>query len=218
MAGTITLAMMRETLYAAVVSDALDALGYPRQSPRVPLRPYCSDQLLVGRCKTTLWADMYHVDPSPYELELLAVDSCRPDDVMICAASGSMQSALWGELLSTASRNTGCIGAIVDGAVRDVQKMRRMGFPVFARGTSVYDSQNRNRVIDVDVAVEIDGVRFHPGDLVFADIDGVVVVPQAVEQEAIQRAWDKVHAENRTRDAIRDGMLATEAYRRFGVL
>jgi 4-hydroxy-4-methyl-2-oxoglutarate aldolase len=176
------------------------------------------EQLLVGRCKTTLWADMYHKDPRPYELELQAVDSCQPDDVMICAGSGSLQSALWGELLSTASRNTGCVGAIVDGAVRDVAKIREMQFPVFARGTSVYDSQDRQRVIDLDVPVEIDGVVFRPGDLVFADMDGVVVVPREVEEQAIQRAWDKVHAENRTRDAIRQGLKATEAYKKYGVL
>jgi regulator of RNase E activity RraA len=218
MTDRISLTMMRESLYAAVVSDALDVLGFRRQSPRVSLRPYGGEQLLVGRCKTTLWADMYHQDPRPYELELLAVDGCQPDDVMICAAGGSVHSALWGELLSTASRNTGCIGAIVDGAVRDVAKIRQLSFPVFARGTSVYDSQNRQRVIDLDVPVEIDGVCFSPGDLVFADLDGVVVVPRAVEQEAIQRAWDKVHAENRTRDAIRGGMKAADAYKKYGVL
>lgn len=218
MADRISLSQMRESLYSAVVSDALDAMGYRHQSPRVQLVPYSGDQLLVGRCKTTLWADMFHKDPRPYELELMAVDSCRPDDVLICAAGGSMHSALWGELLSTASRNTGCIGAIVDGAVRDVAKIRQMQFPVFARGTSVYDSQDRQRVIDLDVPVEIAGVRFCSGDLVFADLDGVVVVPQAIEEEAIQRAWDKVHAENRTRDAIRGGLKAAEAYKKYGVL
>jgi regulator of RNase E activity RraA len=93
-----------------------------------------------------------------------------------------------------------------------------MGFACFARGTSIYDSQNRQRVIDIDVAVEIDGVRFAPGDLVFADGDGVVVVPREVEQEAIARAWAKVHAENVTRDAIRAGMKAVAAYRKYGVL
>lgn len=218
MPETITFAMMRESLFSAVVCDALDSLGLCRQSPRVSLRQYGSEQLLVGRCKTTLWSEMYHPDPRPYELELKAVDSCHPDDVIICAAGGSMHSALWGELLSTASRNMGCIGAVVDGAVRDVARMRAMGFHVFARGTSVYDSQNRQRVVDMDVPVEIDGVMFCPGDLVFADGDGVVVVPQAVEQEAVQRAWNKVHAEDRTREAIRGGMKATDAYRRYGVL
>lgn len=214
----ITLPMMRECLYAAVVSDALDSLGFPHQSPRLQIRPYTTSQILIGRCKTTLWADMAHEDPRPYDLELRAVDSCKPDDVLISAAGGSMRSGIWGELLSTAARNSGCSGAIVDGAIRDVAKIREMGFPVFARGTCVYDSQNRQRVIDLDVPVEIDGVRFCPGDLVFADEDGVVVVPQKVETEAIRRAWNKVHAENVTRDAIRGGMKALAAYERFGVL
>lgn len=218
MTTEITLPMMRESLYVAVVADALDSLGFRNQSPRVPLTPYTSQSLLVGRCKTTLWSDMYHTVENSYELELAAVDSCQADDVMICAANGSMYSALWGELLSTSSRNSGCIGAIVDGAIRDVARMREMEFPIFARGTSVYDSQNRQRVSDVDIPVEIAGVRFSAGDLVFADLDGIVVVPQEVEHEAIQRAWDKVHAENRVRDAIREGMKATDAYNRFGVL
>lgn len=214
----ITLEMMRESLYSAVVSDALDGLGYRRQSPRVPLPPLTVDRVLVGRCKTTQWVDMAQEDPRPYELELQAVDGCRPDDVLIAAAGGSSRSGIWGELLSTASRNRGCVGAIVDGAVRDLQKMRRMEFPVFARGTSVYDSLHRQRVVEVDVPVEIDGVRFEPGALVIADCDGVVVVPPEVEREAIQAAWEKIHAENETRDAIRGGMKVTDAYRRYGVL
>lgn len=221
MAGTpveITLSMMRESLYSAVVCDALDGLGHTRQSPRVSLRPMTSDRLLVGRCRTTLWTEMSHVDPRPYELELRAVDACQADDVLIAAAGGSLRSGIWGELLSTAASNRGCVGAIVDGAVRDVMKMRQMGFACFARGTCVYDSQNRQRVVDMDVPVEIDGVLFAPGDLVFADLDGVVVVPQAVEKDAIRRAWEKVHAENITRDAIRGGMLAEQAYQKYGVL
>src|SRR5689334_17172447 len=172
---TITLAQMREKLYSAVVCDALDRLGLARQSPRVPIRPLTVQGVLVGRCKTTLWAEMGHVDERPYELELKAVDTCRPDDVLIAAAGGSSRSGLWGELLSTAARKSGCVGAIVDGAVRDVLKMTAMGFAVFARGTSPYDSRHRNRVIDVDVPVEIDGVVFSPGDLVIADVDGIVV-------------------------------------------
>ena len=158
----ITLPMMRELLYSAVVCDALDGLGFRNQSPRVQLRPFTTDAMLVGRCKTTLWTDMFHEDPSPYELELKAVDSCNPDDVLIAAAGGSVHSGVWGELLSTAARNSGCVGAIVDGAVRDVSKMRQMQFPVFARGTCIYDSQNRQRVVDLDVPVEIDRVQFSP--------------------------------------------------------
>jgi 4-hydroxy-4-methyl-2-oxoglutarate aldolase len=214
----ITLPMMRSALYSAVVSDALDSLGYRHQSPRLSLPPMTSGRLLVGRCKTTLWVDMAHSDPRPYELELQAVDGCQPDDVLIAAAGGSMRSGIWGELLTTAARNTGCVGAIVDGAIRDVGKIRELDFPVFARGVCVYDSLHRQRVVDVDVTVELDGVTLAPGELVFADEDGIVVVPQAVEAETIRRAWDKVHAENQVRDAIRGGLKAQAAFAKYGVL
>jgi regulator of RNase E activity RraA len=209
---------MREHLSTALVCDALDAEGLRQQSPRVQLRQLTGTGLLVGRCRTTLWADMAYADPRPYELELRAVDACQPDEVLIAACAGSTRSAIWGELLSTAARNGGCVGAIVDGLVRDVRRMREMGFAVYALGTSPYDSLNRQRVIDLDVAVEIAGVAFHPGDLVFADEDGVVVVPRQVEAGVLQRAWDKAHAENVTRDAIRGGMKALAAYEKYGVL
>lgn len=161
---------------------------------------------------------MAHPDPEPYRLELAAVDSCRPDDVLVCAAAGSNRSGIWGELLTTASRNTGCVGVIVDGAVRDVAKMKAMGFPVFARGMNPYDSRDRQRVIDIDIPIELDGIRICPGDLIAADIDGIVIVPRAVEAEVVLTAWKKAHAENQVRDAIRHGMSATTAFETFGVL
>lgn len=214
----ITLQQMRDCLYAAVVSDALDGLSLTRQSPAVRLERLSGQGVLVGRCRTSLWADMDHEDPEPYALELRAVDACQQDDVLIAAAGGSMRSGIWGELLTTAVLARGCVGAIIDGAVRDLRQIRELQFPVYARGTCVYDSLNRQRVIDLDVPVEIGGVRFSPGDLVVADVDGIVVVPQASEAEAVQRAWAKVHDENEVRDAIRGGMSATEAFQRYGVL
>jgi regulator of RNase E activity RraA len=210
--------MVRQALYVAVVCDALDAMGLTHQSPRVQIPPVTGCALLAGRCKTTLWEDIDFEDPDSYARELQAVDSCRPDDVLIAAAAGSMRSGIWGELLSTAARNSGCVGAIVDGAVRDVAKMTEMDFLVFARGSCPYDSMNRQRVKAIDVPVEIDGVSFRPGDLVIADRDGLVVVPRDAESEALKRAWDKVHDENVMREAIHDGMKATDAYAKYGVL
>ena len=215
----ITLEMMRANLSVPLLCDALDAAGLTHQSPRVALLPVTlPDVILIGRCRTTLWADMAHVDPEPYKLELAAVDACRPDDVLVCAAAGSMRSGIWGELLSTAARNAGCVGVVVDGAVRDVAQMRNMKFPVFARGRCPYDSRDRQRVIDFNVPIEIDGVVICPGDLIAADQDGIVIVPQAVEESVVRAAWNKVHAENQVRDAIRSGMSATVAFETFGVL
>ncbi len=216
---TITLEMMRANLSVPLLCDALDAAGLTHQSPRVALLPVTlPDAILIGRCRTTLWADMAHVDPEPYKLELAAVDACRQDDVLVCAAAGSMRSGIWGELLSTAARNAGCVGVVVDGAVRDVAQMRNMKFPVFARGRCPYDSRDRQRVIDFNVKIEIDGVVICPGDLIAADQDGIVIVPQAVEESVVRAAWNKVHAENQVRDAICGGMSATVAFETFGVL
>jgi regulator of RNase E activity RraA len=211
-------AALRGGLYTAVVADVLDALGFRRQAAACPLVSQSGHGLLVGRAKTTLWEEIDGIDPKPYELELAAVDQCRADDVLVAAAGGSMRSGIWGELLSTAARNAGCAGAIVDGAVRDVAKMNDLGFRVFARGTCPLDSMHRQRVAAVDVAVEIGGVAISAGDLVFADLDGVVVVPRQVEAEALAKAWEKVTAENRVRDEIRAGSKAGEVFRKYGVL
>lgn len=219
----VTLDMARNELSVPLLCDALDSFGLRHQSPRLPFSHQTAPvglavPMLVGYCKTTLWVEMAHVDPQPYELELAAVDSCKPDDVIICAAGGSFRSGIWGELLSTAARNMGCKGVLVDGAVRDVSKMRDMGFDVVALGTSPYDSKDRQRVVDYDVTIEIGGVRVEPGDLVAADEDGVVFVPKAWIERVLAAAWDKVLAENRVRDAIRSGMTATKAFETFGVL
>ena len=216
--ASYSLKEIEENLYVAVISDALDALGYPNQSPEGEFSIQVGKSRLAGRCKTTLWSDMYHKDPNPYELELKAVDDCMPGDVFIAAAAGSTRSGIWGELLSTAAKNRGCVGALVDGCIRDIAKIRDMGFTVFAKGKRVYDSQNRQRVVDIDVPVEIGGVRFCSGDLVVCDEDGVVVVPQKVERAVLTNATQKVYAENTSREAIKKGMKATEVYKKYGIL
>lgn len=214
----LTLEEIRRHLYSAVICDALDAIGLTEQSPRVDFAVRRIGKPLVGRCHTTLWEDTAQADPRPYELELSAVDHCTPDCVFIAAAGGSMRSGVWGELLTTAARRRGCVGAIVDGAVRDIARIREMDFGLVARGTTPYDSKNRQRVIDADVPVKIGGVVFNPGDLVLADEDGMVVIPRSIEQDVLSAAWEKVHSENEVREAIAQGMSAVEAYDRFGVL
>ena len=210
---------MRQSLFTAVVCDALDELGYRNQAPNLQLPCFTGVQeLLVGRSKTTQWEDMDYEVPNPYELELKAVDECQEDHVFVASTGNSIRSAIWGELLTTAAINRGCVGAIIDGAVRDIHKISKMNFPVYAQGSSPYDSQNRQHVIAIDTQVEIGGVPIQSGDLIFADQDGIVVVPQEIEAQAIKAAFAKVSGENRTRDAIRDGMSATEAYERYGIL
>ncbi len=216
--GSDDFAWMRHTLYCAVVADVLDGLGLRNQVPDVALAHLCGHPVLAGRAKTLAWEDIFAEDSRPYELELKAVDECQLDDVLVSAAAGSMRSGIWGELLSTAARHRGCAGALVDGAVRDVGKMHAMNFTVFARGACPRDSLHRQRVTAIDVPVRLGGVTILPGDLIVADSDGMVVVPSAVEVEVLAKARDKVAAENHTRDEIRQGMKATDVFRKYGVL
>jgi 4-hydroxy-4-methyl-2-oxoglutarate aldolase len=204
-------------LSTALVLDALDAQGLPRQAlPNIP--PRTVQRVMVGQAKPLLWVDFAYDDPDTYALELAAVDSIARHDLVVCATADSRRSGIWGELLTTAAMQRGAAGIVTDGAVRDLARMDAMGFPVFARHLSPYDSMNRQKVVAFDVAVEIDGVAIAPGDIVIADRDGIAVVPQAVEALVLKLALEKARAEDGFRDAVKGGMSLTEAYARFKVL
>ena len=156
---------------------------------------------------------------NPYEVEIALVDDLKADEVIVLACNGpSDRIAPWGELLSTAAEARGAAGCITDGLVRDVRQIREMGFPVFHGGIGPLDTKGRARMVERDVPVECAGVAIDPGDIVFGDIDGVVVVPQAHEAAVIDKARAKVLGENNTRDALRKGESLAVVFRRFGIL
>ena len=212
-------ATIKQMLYTPVVSDTLDRLGYTRQAMRHDIRPLHADFVVVGRARTLLWMATYEVVASnPYVNEIRAIDSLRPGDVAVHSTDHSGTIAPWGELLSTAATMRGAAGTIVDGFVRDVRQIIAMPFPTFARGIMPLDSWGRGYVADVDVKVACGGVLVAPGDLVFGDYDGIVVIPSAVEDEVLARAAEKVTGENRSREELLQGRLLSEVYERYGVL
>ncbi|MFF2888802.1 RraA family protein [Paenibacillus sp. NPDC057967] len=209
---------MESLLYAAVISDTLDELGYRNQVMRENINPIVNDWVVAGRAKTILSVDVHYVPEDPYAKEIEAVDSVKPNEVVIGCTNESKQNGLWGELLSTASKMRGARGAIVDGLIRDTKKIEELDFPVFATGTKPVDSQGRGLVIDYDIPVLCGGVMVHPGDVIFGDRDGVVVIPQALVDDVFKRAMDKVTRENHTRDELLEGRTLREVYDKYGVL
>src|ERR1022692_836953 len=187
-------------LYTAVISDSLDELGYRNQAFREFIRPLSPNDRFAGWARTFAYADIYHIPPDPYAMEIEALDSILTGEVVVASTAGSLQTAPWGELLSTAARARGARGAVIDGLVRDVRKIEALGFPVFASGIKTVDSKGRGIVVDYNVPVDCGGVLVSPGDLVFADYDGVIVIPAEVLPEAMRLATDKVTRENHTRD------------------
>ncbi len=210
--------LVQDKLYTAVLADIMDSLGYRQQIMRHDLRPLYADATLVGRAATMLTADVYQVSREPYKLELVLLDDLKLGEVVVCATRGSTRAALWGELLSTHTRAKGGRGALIDGLARDAQKMIQMRFPVFALGLSPADSRGRIEVIAIRVPVEVGGVLVHDGDLVVADFDGCVAVPQDIEEQVIGGALRKVSDENVVRDILSKGASIQQVFKEYGVL
>ena len=209
---------MKQKLFSAVIADALDGCGYRDQILRHDIRPLYPDAVAVGRALTVLSVDVYDIPDDPYKLELEAVDALKPGDVMVAQTNGTTRSSLWGELLSTAAEARGAQGAVIDGFTRDSQAIAAMEFPLFVRGIAPYDSKGRSDVIAYNTTIECGGVKVCPGDLVFGDFDGVVVVPQAVEDQVLKAAFEKAAEEKKVREALKNGMSATAAFQKYGIL
>jgi regulator of RNase E activity RraA len=214
------IASARERLFTAVLSDVLDAAGRRSQAMRPGVRPLDDSLVMVGRARTGLYADVYHVVPgeNPYALEIALVDDLAPDEIVVLAAGTSGRIAPWGELLTTACRARGAAGCVTDGLVRDVRAIRALRFPVFAGGIGPLDTKGRGKVMAIDVPVECGGVAVRSGDLVFGDADGVVVVPREVEGEILRAAFEKVAGEDRTRAALERGEKLADVFARHGIL
>jgi 4-hydroxy-4-methyl-2-oxoglutarate aldolase len=206
------------SLYTAVVSDALDDLGLREQVMREYLRPVHASCRFAGWAHTVACSDVYHTPKNSYDLEIEAVDSIVPGAVVVVSTQQSKRNAPWGELLSTAAKARKARGAVIDGLVRDVKKIEELDFPVLAAGIKPVDSRGRGVVTDYNLPVHCGEVLVNPGDLIFADYDGVVAIPRSMVSEVVRIASDKANRENGSRTELMKGALLRDVYNRFGVL
>jgi regulator of RNase E activity RraA len=205
-------------LSSAVLADVLDAMGHRTSALPPDIRPLQSHWRLFGRV-ATLGAVAVTAKPErPYTVELACVDALEPGDVLVATTNGERGSALWGELLSTAARARGAVGGVIDGLTRDAAKITAMDFPVFAAGFSPLDSRGRLDATSHGQPIRIGQCLLRPGDWVFGDGDGVVVVPAGLAGEALPRALDKVSGENRVRAELARGRKATEVFAEYSIL
>lgn len=212
--------LARERLYCAVLSDVLDGLGLLHQILSTRVRPLDETRVLCGRARTGDYKDVYHADEDvdPYELVITFVNDLRRDDVAVLACGRSGRIHPWGETQAVAAAQRGAAGCVTDGLMRDVRQIRELGFPAFAAGYGAIKLRGRGRMVAMDVPVNCGGVWVSPGDLVFGDADGVIVVPREVEAEVIGKALDKAEQERRMVDELRAGVSIVDVYRKYRTL
>lgn len=218
--------LAQRELFTCVVGDVMDKLELQHQFLPPQIQPLRPDMIVIGRAMPVLSVDVYAEKTSgsanklmekPFGLMLEALDNLRINEVYINTGS-TPRNALWGELMSTRAGKLGSRGAVLNGYVRDTKAILKMNFPTFAFGSYGQDSGPRYKVVDYRIPIEIGAVRVRPGDLLFGDIDGVLVVPAEAEVEVFTRALEKARGEKLVREAIEEGSSAVDAFEKFGIM
>jgi regulator of RNase E activity RraA len=218
--------LAKKELFTAVVGDTLDKMGLYHQFLPPEIQPISKEMIVIGRAMTVLEAD-YFVDvmegtqnaitAKPFGLLFEAIDGLKPGEVYVCGGA-SPRYALWGGLCSMRAAHLKAAGVVLDGYYRDTLEIRRLQFPCFGHGSYAQDQAGRGKVVDFRIPIEIAGIRIHPGDIVFGDVDGVLIIPQEAVEEAFTRAFEKARGEQRVAEAIKRGMGAVEAWNKFGIM
>jgi 4-hydroxy-4-methyl-2-oxoglutarate aldolase len=213
-----TFSAHKDELYSAVLADTLDTLGHRTSALPPRIRPLAGHWKILGRAVTLSMIGVNSEPQQPYAVEMACIDSLRAGDVLVITTNGEMQSAVWGELLSTASRARNAAGVVLDGLTRDTEKILAMDFPVFAAGFTALDSKGRLDGLAFNQPIQLGDCLIRPGDFVFGDMDGVVVIPAALADEAFPRALEKVRGENLVRAELAAGKSVRETFAKHGIL
>ena len=219
-------ARCRTELFSAVIGDVMDLMGYTHQFLPPRIQPLRDDMVVMGRAMPVLEADDVGGEGpgrenaalnQPFGLMLRALDDLQENEVYVCTGA-SPDYALWGELMSTCAMNRGAVGAVVNGYSRDTRSILNLDFPCFSHGRYAQDQRPRGKVIDLRCTISMGAVTIRPGDIVFGDLDGVCVIPRAIEKDVLEGAWEKAQGEKRVLEAIRGGMGAQAAWDTYHIM
>jgi len=219
-------ALVQRELFTSVVGDVMDKLDLQHQFLPPQIQPLRQDMVVLGRAMPALSVDVFaeriagsanRLMDKSFGLMLEALDDLRKNEVYVNTGS-SPRNALWGELMSTRARKLGSRGAVLNGYVRDTKAILNMSFPTFAFGSYGQDSAPRSKVVDFRIPIEVGQVRVRPADIIFGDIDGVLLVPVEVEEEVFTRALEKARGERLVKKAIEKGIGAVEAFEKYGIM
>ena len=194
------------------VSDALDKLGL--RGVARGIRWLCGKKKVVGRA-VTVKVVAAGLRRSKHHLGVRAIMDSKPGDIIVVDNRGRTEMACWGDLLSYAAMKAGVEAVVADGVVRDIDSIMEMGFTVFARGAVPTSARGRVMEEAYNVPVECGGIPIRPGDIVFADLSGVVVIPQERAAEVVEVAKRLYEREEEMFECLRKGMTILEVDKKF---
>lgn len=210
----ISLCERYERLYVPAVSDILDKMGLWGQLLSPEIMPLQLNQKVAGPAFTAKGHATIETDTG---LGSRALHGLTPGCVAVWDTSGDNVTGHWGELMSNSAISRGCRGAVIDGGIRDTAQILEAGFPVWSRFRSAADARGRWTITDANVSVEVSGVIIAPGDFIFADADGVAVIPSDLVEEVVSKAEKLVEHENEIRVAVSNGQPLSELYEKFKI-
>ena len=218
--------IVKKELFTALVGDILDTMGYYHQFLPANLKPLDVSMIVIGRAMPVLEADVFEnieknvnneLLKKPFGLMFEALDDLKEDEVYICTGS-SLRYALWGGLMSTRAMYLKAAGAVMNGYSRDTNEILKLKYPIFSLGTYAQDQGVRGKVLDYRIPIEWDGIRINPGDIIYGDRDGVLVVPAKLVEEAFTGAIEKARGEKVVQKALQRGMSTVDAFKKYGIM
>ncbi|MGZ4160531.1 MAG: RraA family protein [Neobacillus sp.] len=174
------------------ISDAMDGLNNLHPS----IKPLKEDYKLAGRALTV------KIPVGDNLAVLKAIREARPGDIIAVDAKGDQYRAIAGDFVVGMAQTLGVAGIVVDGVIRDIVGIKALNFPVFSKGTAVAAS-GKVGVGEINIPISCGGTTIHPGDIIIGDADGVVVVPQTIEQEVLTKSLEKLKT-----DQVREEQIA----------
>ena len=209
---------LKKVLYSGILCDVMDQMGYRNQALGNEIFPLEEDTVLFGPAFTSIGTEVYSMPEDPLTAQCKVVDQLSEDEIYVLVTRGNYNCAVFGELFATAVNGRKGSGVLLDGYARDIKALHQMKFPLFFRGKNPKTSKGRCEINECQIPVLIDGVTIRPGDYIFGDIDGVVIIPKEILNQVLEAALATIQKEDLVREKLTAGISLQQAYAEIGAI
>ena len=208
----------KHSLYSGIICDVLDGMGYRNQALSNAIAGLTEDTVIFGPAFTSIGTQVYSMPENPLIAQTRVVDQLGEGEIYVLVTRGEYNCAVFGELFATAINQRKGAGVLLDAYARDIKALKEMDFPLFYRGTNPKTSKGRCEINECQIPVVMDGVTINPGDYIFGDCDGIVIIPKDLIEEVLDRSFALIQDENRVRDGLLSGDSLEKVYTEIGAI